>query len=96
MLETILDAPCVFCGYQKLGYWQAQTHAPECPWHAVGGKWSRIEALRRTLGALFTLARPSLVHSTPALPVSLVADEPPPAAVPTRNRVGRPRKGSES
>lgn len=45
-MDELLDAPCAFCGYNGAGYWQAQTHPQECPWHAVGGGDERAAQLR--------------------------------------------------
>lgn len=39
----ILDAPCVFCGYNGSGYWQSGTHSKDCPFHEVGGDASRAD-----------------------------------------------------
>jgi hypothetical protein len=35
--DALLDAPCLFCGYNGAGYWQSGTHAKDCRWHSVGG-----------------------------------------------------------
>ena len=34
---TVLAPPCVFCGYDGEGYWEAGTHSKTCPWFEVGG-----------------------------------------------------------
>ncbi len=39
-LET-LNAPCIYCGYNGAGYWQAGTHSKDCRWHSVGGACER-------------------------------------------------------
>ena len=36
-LTDILEAPCLFCGYNGKGYWQTETHDRACPWYKVGG-----------------------------------------------------------
>jgi hypothetical protein len=41
-VSLVLEAPCVFCGYNGQGYWQSGTHAAECPWARVGGEVERI------------------------------------------------------
>lgn len=38
-------APCVFCGYNGRGFFQAGTHHEDCPWHNIGGVLDRYEAL---------------------------------------------------
>ncbi len=43
----LLDAPCLWCGYNGEGYWQPTTHEPTCPWHNVGGRFNRVVALDR-------------------------------------------------
>lgn len=43
--EALLDAPCIDCGYNGPGYWQAGTHAETCRWRNVGGEAERIAAL---------------------------------------------------
>lgn len=45
----ILDAPCVFCGYNGASYWQKHTHSKECPFHEVGGDASRADHISRPL-----------------------------------------------
>lgn len=37
VMDELLNAPCVFCGYNGAGYWQAKSHLKSCPWHTVGG-----------------------------------------------------------
>lgn len=39
----ILDAPCVFCGYNGARYWQRGTHAQDCPFSDIGGDASRAD-----------------------------------------------------
>ena len=39
--KELLDAPCVFCGYNGAGYWQRGTHDPRCPVHDIGGQFER-------------------------------------------------------
>jgi hypothetical protein len=43
--DAMLDAPCVFCGYNGAGYWQSGTHAKDCRWYSVGGYVDRHKAL---------------------------------------------------
>lgn len=45
--EAMLDAPCIFCDYIGVGYWQKGTHAKDCRWHSVGGYADRHRALQR-------------------------------------------------
>jgi hypothetical protein len=43
-IETLLEkSPCLFCGYNGQGYYQAHTHAKDCPWYEVGGLEERIK-----------------------------------------------------
>lgn len=37
----LLDAPCIFCGYNGTGYWQKGTHSPSCAFHDLGGEAER-------------------------------------------------------
>jgi len=46
---NILDAPCVFCGYNGKGYWQVGTHSKKCPFNALGGMEERRGAFRDIL-----------------------------------------------
>lgn len=43
---SILSAPCIFCHYNGPKYWQAGTHAKNCPFHNIGGADCRYKALR--------------------------------------------------
>ena len=43
--HDVLGAPCIFCGYNGVGYWQGKTHSKECPWYETGGGYERKEAL---------------------------------------------------
>lgn len=45
-MTKLLSAPCVFCGYTGVDYWQSETHSPDCPWYDVAGKEARKEAIR--------------------------------------------------
>ena len=45
--SAMLDAPCLWCGYNGEGYWQPTTHELTCPWHNVGGRFDRVVALDR-------------------------------------------------
>ena len=49
-MNDILDAPCVFCGYNGRGYWQKGTHNKHCPWCELGGGAERAKALRGVIG----------------------------------------------
>lgn len=44
-----LVAPCAWCGYDGPGYWQVSTHAPTCPFVAVGGVSLRVLFLQGEL-----------------------------------------------
>jgi hypothetical protein len=50
--KDILDAPCIFCGYNREGYWQVITHDKHCPWFDLGGYEERKEALRDTIRSI--------------------------------------------
>lgn len=41
----LLDAPCLWCGYNGAGYFQTGTHSENCPWHNVGGAMERGDKL---------------------------------------------------
>ncbi len=58
MEKHILDAPCVFCGYNGPGYWQTGTHAKDCPWHDIGSIAYREEEIQN-LKAIVTAIRAS-------------------------------------
>lgn len=55
-LHEVLDARCVFCGYNGAGYWQPFTHPKPCPWHDIGGMDQRIRELRRIIHAHYVRA----------------------------------------
>ena len=40
-MDWLLGAPCVFCGYNGPGYYQAKTHKKHCYWYHVGGREER-------------------------------------------------------
>jgi len=40
-MEWLLAAPCIFCGYNGPGYYQAKTHKKHCYWYYVGGLQER-------------------------------------------------------
>ncbi len=44
-LNSLLDAPCLLCGYDGAGYWEAGTRHEKCPWHAVKGRDERMGKL---------------------------------------------------
>jgi len=52
-MHNLLNAPCLFCGYSGEGYYQAGTHAKDCPWHSVGGDSERYGKLPGVITALF-------------------------------------------
>ena len=43
--NSLFDAPCLWCGYNGSGYYQAGTHDSSCIWHDVGGERERIDRL---------------------------------------------------
>jgi hypothetical protein len=45
-VDWALGAPCAWCDYSGPGYWQPGTHAPDCPWHRVGGEEDRKRRFR--------------------------------------------------
>jgi hypothetical protein len=45
-VDWALGAPCAWCDYSGPGYWQPGTHAPDCPWHRVGGEEERKRRFR--------------------------------------------------
>ena len=47
--RDMLEAPCLYCGYNGKGYWQKGTHDKICPWHNVGGITEREELLRQSV-----------------------------------------------
>ena len=49
---NLVEAPCVFCGYNGPNYWQAGSHDKNCPWHDVGGGYERMDLLREVVGKL--------------------------------------------
>lgn len=48
-MTALLDAPCVFCGYNGQRYYSEWTHAKSCPWYSVGGAAERTEQLRMVI-----------------------------------------------
>lgn len=52
-MHNLLNAPCIFCGYNGDGYYQSGTHSKDCPWHNVGGDSERYGALPGVITALF-------------------------------------------
>lgn len=48
-MTALLDAPCIFCGYNGQRYYSEWTHAKSCPWHSVGGAAERTEQLRMVI-----------------------------------------------
>lgn len=55
-MKNMLDAPCLFCGYNGQGYWQNGTHHEQCPWHMVSGSVDREMMLPKLVSDLFQLA----------------------------------------
>lgn len=52
-MNNLLDAPCVFCGYNGSEYWQSGTHLRICPWWYFTGKSDRKTQLRNVLHNMF-------------------------------------------
>jgi hypothetical protein len=48
--QSLLDAPCLWCAYNGIGYWRAKTHGAACPWHNVGSFDERARKVDETLG----------------------------------------------
>lgn len=44
-MKNILKPPCMCCGYDKPDYWLKGTHDKDCPFHRIGGKAKRRNAL---------------------------------------------------
>jgi len=36
-MDNFFDAPCKFCGYNGVRYWQKGTHYKGCPFRNIGG-----------------------------------------------------------
>jgi hypothetical protein len=66
-MHNLLDAPCMFCGYSGAGYYQAGTHAKDCPWYNVGGDSERYGKLPGVITALFK-ERQNTSTGSPKLP----------------------------
>lgn len=47
--QSLLAAPCLWCGYNGAGYYQAATHSSKCPWYLVGGEAERREMLSEVI-----------------------------------------------
>jgi hypothetical protein len=52
VIKYLLDSPCVFCGYCAAGFYQPNTHKPNCPWRSVGGLVEREESVRTAIRRL--------------------------------------------
>lgn len=52
-MHNLLNAPCIFCGYNGEGYYQAGTHSANCPWYNIGGDSKRYGKLPSLITALF-------------------------------------------
>lgn len=37
MSDWTVCAPCTWCGYNGVGFYQPHTHDPGCPWYTIGG-----------------------------------------------------------
>lgn len=62
--SEMLNAPCIFCGYDGRGYWQARTHGGDCPWHSVGSYTERASALAGLVAS--RIDRPTPAASVPS------------------------------
>ena len=72
MKKSILDAPCVFCGYSGVGYYQSGTHHVLCPWYKVGGLEDRENDLRYVVATLFEERQKTIAqHSNGAEPAEI-------------------------
>lgn len=43
--NTLLKAPCIFCGYNGKEFYQSGTHASACPYYSIGGYNERKEMI---------------------------------------------------
>ncbi len=41
-LNTLLDAPCMCCGYKGENYWQDRAHDEACPFFYIAGIDARV------------------------------------------------------
>ena len=48
-LDYLIQAPCIFCGYDGQDFWSAGTHESKCLMHPVDGADSRLKALRKEI-----------------------------------------------
>jgi len=69
--HNLLEAPCVFCGYNGPRYWQAGTHAEDCPWRVIGGIARREQKLR---GVIEDLDKTVKAFSKEMRPLSTLTD----------------------
>lgn len=53
MNNILLEAPCLFCGYNGSGYFQTGTHSKDCPWYGIGGEKDRAFVFRGVVSALY-------------------------------------------
>ena len=53
----LLAAPCLWCGYNGEGYYQAGTHGQSCPWNTIGGCDERLDRLAREAQINFVASR---------------------------------------
>jgi hypothetical protein len=47
IMNKLLKAPCVYCGYNGEGYWQKHTHHENCPFYNSGGEEGRYVVLEQ-------------------------------------------------
>jgi hypothetical protein len=52
-MNSILDKPCCFCGYAGKGYFEAGTHAPQCPWFEIAGELTREAKMPKIVHQMF-------------------------------------------
>jgi hypothetical protein len=78
----VLMAPCLLCGYNGVGYWQAGTHHDKCLWRTIGGEAERRRCLGPFLETLTALRdenatlRQALAQALIALTAPVGAKEP--------------------
>lgn len=52
IVDRMLDAPCLWCGYNGKGYWQSGTHDEHCPWLHLASEDERLGQLLRIIEKL--------------------------------------------
>ena len=50
--KKLIDAECVFCRYNGIGYWQPDTHSADCPWHGIGGSSERLKLIPKLISLI--------------------------------------------